>query len=100
MPTIKDYKKQIFVLTDGQVDNTEQVIQLVANNSRRLGSRMFSLGIGNAVVSYPIYSQFLQSNFYSYFLIYSLMPSLLELQELAKEHVNVSWKTKDWKKKY
>merc|ERR1711860_407897 len=41
---IKDYAKQIFLLTDGAVSNDQQVISLVKNNG--LNSRVFTLGLG------------------------------------------------------
>lgn len=44
---IPGYTRQIFVLTDGQVTNTEQVISLVQKNNT--SSRVFALGIGNSV---------------------------------------------------
>ena len=40
---IKDYAKQIFLLTDGAVSNDQQVINLVKENSN---SRVFTLGLG------------------------------------------------------
>jgi len=41
---IKDYAKQIFLLTDGAVSNDQQVFSLVKNNG--LNSRVFTLGLG------------------------------------------------------
>ena len=38
---------QVFVLTDGQVSNTEAVISLVEKNNAN--TRVFSLGIGSSV---------------------------------------------------
>ncbi|XP_021948454.1 von Willebrand factor A domain-containing protein 5A [Folsomia candida] len=43
-PSIPGYLRQIFVITDGQVSNTEQVISLVQQNAHN--SRLFALGIG------------------------------------------------------
>lgn len=45
--TTPGYPRQVFVLTDGQVSNTEEVINLVQRNSD--SSRVFSLGIGSGV---------------------------------------------------
>ena len=42
---IKDYPRQIFLLTDGHVDNTERVLQMVASNCKYL--RVHSIGIGD-----------------------------------------------------
>ena len=46
-PAILGYARQVFVLTDGEISNTEQVIQLVQKNNTK--ARVFSLGIGNSV---------------------------------------------------
>ncbi|XP_031572137.1 von Willebrand factor A domain-containing protein 5A-like [Actinia tenebrosa] len=43
-PLIKGYPRQVFLLTDGEVGNTQQVIDLVARNAFKL--RCFSFGIG------------------------------------------------------
>ncbi len=45
MSSINGYLKQIFVLTDGQVSNTEKVIGIVKANAHN--ARVFALGIGN-----------------------------------------------------
>ena len=42
---IQSYPRQIFMLTDGAVPNTEQVIKLVSRN--RHYSRVHTIGIGN-----------------------------------------------------
>uniref|UniRef100_A0A7S4NVN2 von Willebrand factor A domain-containing protein 5A n=1 Tax=Paramoeba aestuarina TaxID=180227 RepID=A0A7S4NVN2_9EUKA len=44
---IRGYPRQVFVLTDGQVSNTERVIQLVEAHHRT--NRVFTLGLGNEV---------------------------------------------------
>ncbi len=44
-PTREGHPRQVFVLTDGEISNTEQVIQLV--RSHALEMRLFSFGIGN-----------------------------------------------------
>ena len=44
---IQGYARQVFVLTDGEISNTDQVIQLVQGNNKT--NRVFSLGIGNSV---------------------------------------------------
>jgi len=46
-PAILGYSRQVFVLTDGEISNTEQVIQLVQQNNTK--ARVFSLGIGDNV---------------------------------------------------
>ena len=44
-PPIEGYPKQIFLLTDGAVANTEGVIQMVGKNNKY--SRVHTIGIGN-----------------------------------------------------
>lgn len=44
---IEGYPKQIFLLTDGAVPNTEKVIELVKSNVRF--SRVHTIGIGSSV---------------------------------------------------
>ena len=41
------YPRHIFLLTDGGVSNTEEVISLVKKNTKH--SRVYSIGIGNYV---------------------------------------------------
>ncbi|XP_063427409.1 von Willebrand factor A domain-containing protein 5A-like [Mytilus trossulus] len=45
MENNKDYPRQIFLLTDGEVSNTEAVVNLVGQNSRN--SRVFTFGVGH-----------------------------------------------------
>lgn len=45
--TIKGHPRQVFLLTDGEVYDTEKVIGLVASNSHN--TRVFTLGIGSGV---------------------------------------------------
>ena len=40
-------KIQVFVLTDGEVSNTEQVVEVCRQNAHN--SRVFTVGIGNQV---------------------------------------------------
>ena len=42
---IDSYPRQIFLLTDGQVIDTERVLEMVASNCKY--SRVHSIGIGN-----------------------------------------------------
>ena len=44
---IRGYPRQVFVLTDGQVSNTAEVIKLVETNKQT--NRVFSLGLGESV---------------------------------------------------
>ena len=44
---IKGYPKQIFLLTDGEVSDTERVIELVRANSKY--SRVHTIGFGSGV---------------------------------------------------
>lgn len=55
------YERVVFVVTDGQVSNTEEILVLVSAQTSKLGyyvikhssnlldTRVFSVGIGNAV---------------------------------------------------
>ncbi|OQV25282.1 von Willebrand factor A domain-containing protein 5A [Hypsibius exemplaris] len=45
-PPVAGFARQLFILTDGDVTNTESVINLVAQNTR--STRVFSFGIGNS----------------------------------------------------
>ncbi|KJE94062.1 von Willebrand domain-containing protein [Capsaspora owczarzaki ATCC 30864] len=47
MKTRADFPRQVFVLTDGQVSNTDQVIAQVNSDSKN--ARYFALGIGSGV---------------------------------------------------
>eukprot|EP01096_Ripella_sp_DP13-Kostka_P016339 TRINITY_DN792_c0_g1_i5.p1 TRINITY_DN792_c0_g1~~TRINITY_DN792_c0_g1_i5.p1 ORF type:complete len:987 (+),score=500.90 TRINITY_DN792_c0_g1_i5:72-2963(+) len=46
-PSKRDYARSVFVLTDGQVSNLDQVTNLIARNAR--DTRVFALGIGDQV---------------------------------------------------
>ena len=45
----KGYERQILILTDGAVSNTENVIQTIKNRPNKDRCRVFSLGIGDGV---------------------------------------------------
>ncbi|XP_055343969.1 von Willebrand factor A domain-containing protein 5A-like [Paramacrobiotus metropolitanus] len=45
-PALSGFSRQLFILTDGEVSNTEQVIDLVKKNAS--DSRVFSFGIGDS----------------------------------------------------
>jgi len=51
LPEIPDHPRQIIVLTDGEVSNTEEVIELVRQNhqERHPDWRLFTMGIGTGV---------------------------------------------------
>ncbi|KAL4477543.1 hypothetical protein ABPG74_002693 [Tetrahymena malaccensis] len=49
---IPGYNKQIFLLTDGEVDSPEQVVKLIKKNSKY--SRVHSIGFGSGVDQYLI----------------------------------------------
>ncbi|KXJ25777.1 von Willebrand factor A domain-containing protein 5A [Exaiptasia diaphana] len=51
-PVIKGYPRQIFLLTDGEVSNTQQVIELVRANSTN--ARCFTFGIGEGASSHLV----------------------------------------------
>ena len=44
-PSIKGYPRSIFLLTDGAVANTQQVLRLITQNSDK--TRVFTVGVGN-----------------------------------------------------
>ncbi|XP_060569595.1 von Willebrand factor A domain-containing protein 5A-like isoform X2 [Ruditapes philippinarum] len=46
---IPSHPRRVFVLTDGQVDNTDAVIGLVRKESINTSTRVFTLGIGHGV---------------------------------------------------
>eukprot|EP01102_Stenamoeba_stenopodia_P005493 TRINITY_DN1620_c0_g1_i1.p1 TRINITY_DN1620_c0_g1~~TRINITY_DN1620_c0_g1_i1.p1 ORF type:complete len:951 (-),score=170.99 TRINITY_DN1620_c0_g1_i1:160-3012(-) len=47
---VSDYSRQIFVLTDGEVSNTEEVVRLVVENHKRNKDwRLFTIGVGSSV---------------------------------------------------
>ncbi|XP_053392408.1 von Willebrand factor A domain-containing protein 5A-like isoform X2 [Mercenaria mercenaria] len=46
---IKGHPRRVFVLTDGRVGNTHQVLGLVKTQSQKTSTRVFSLGIGHGV---------------------------------------------------
>jgi uncharacterized protein YegL len=52
-PSKTGYSRQIFLLTDGEVSNTDQVVQTVSNHCRKSNkkefTRVFTIGIGSAV---------------------------------------------------
>jgi hypothetical protein len=39
--------KRIFLLTDGEVDNPNKVIDLITNKCLNSGDKVFSFGVGN-----------------------------------------------------
>ena len=45
IPSIPEYLRQVFVLTDGEVGNTDEVHGLIKSQSD--ATRVFALGIGN-----------------------------------------------------
>ncbi|XP_035700370.1 von Willebrand factor A domain-containing protein DDB_G0292740 [Folsomia candida] len=51
-PHIRGYLRQIFVITDGAISNTDQVISLVKQNAHN--SRLFALGIGPSASHYLV----------------------------------------------
>ena len=48
-PAIEVYTRQIFLLTDGEVSNTQELKTMCRDNCALNGPRVFTLGIGNAV---------------------------------------------------
>ena len=45
-----NYMRQIIVLTDGEISNTEEVIRLVVDNHKRRSNwRLFTIGVGSSV---------------------------------------------------
>eukprot|EP01102_Stenamoeba_stenopodia_P013992 TRINITY_DN4606_c0_g1_i3.p1 TRINITY_DN4606_c0_g1~~TRINITY_DN4606_c0_g1_i3.p1 ORF type:complete len:764 (-),score=185.45 TRINITY_DN4606_c0_g1_i3:796-3087(-) len=48
--SIPNFARQIIVLTDGEVSNTEEVVRLVVENHRRHSDwRLFTIGVGSSV---------------------------------------------------
>lgn len=50
-PKIKNYQRNIFLLTDGAVSNTMDVLGLIRKKCRYKKARVFSIGIGNGCSS-------------------------------------------------
>ncbi|KAI3632314.1 hypothetical protein MIR68_009420 [Amoeboaphelidium protococcarum] len=48
-PKISGFNRRIFVLTDGEVGNTDEIKQLVTNQCKSKDTCVYSLGIGNSV---------------------------------------------------
>jgi len=48
-PVPKNYLRQIIVLTDGAVANTEEVVRLVVDNHKCTNWRLFTIGVGASV---------------------------------------------------
>ncbi|CAG0903393.1 unnamed protein product [Darwinula stevensoni] len=48
------YHRQVIVLTDGEVSNTEQVIALVRENCKTSKTRVFALGVGSDASHYLV----------------------------------------------
>lgn len=46
---MKDYIRHVILLTDGEVGNTEQVIQIIANMKANNVATTHAIGIGNGV---------------------------------------------------
>ncbi|XP_045212788.2 von Willebrand factor A domain-containing protein 5A-like isoform X2 [Mercenaria mercenaria] len=46
---MQGHPRRVFVLTDGEVSNTHQVLGLVKTQSQKTSTRVFSLGIGHGV---------------------------------------------------
>lgn len=47
---VPNYARQIFVLTDGEVSNTEEVVRLVRENHKTRSTwRLFTIGVGSSV---------------------------------------------------
>lgn len=51
----KGYKKLIFVLTDGQVANVDEIIETIQNNTNNF-SRIFSIGLGSGACHHLVNS--------------------------------------------
>ena len=51
-PRKRNHPRTLFLLTDGEVDNSDQVISLIESNNHR--ARVFSLGIGNSCSTYLV----------------------------------------------
>jgi len=95
MPAIPGYSRQIFVLTDGEISNTDQVIDLVKRNSSR--ARLFSLGIGNSVSHHLVEGIARAGKGTSFFAVEGeriekkVLKQLKEATQPALENVKVDW---------
>lgn len=47
LPPIENYQRNIFLLTDGSVENSDQVVELIKSGTANNQARVFSIGIGN-----------------------------------------------------
>jgi len=95
MPAIPGYSRQLFVLTDGEISNTEQVIDLVKRNSSR--ARLFSLGIGNSVSHHLVEGIARAGKGTSFFVVEgeriekNVLKQLKDATQPALENVKVDW---------
>lgn len=46
---LNNYPRNVFLLTDGQVSDEDNVINLIRRHSERKNLRVYSVGIGNGV---------------------------------------------------
>ena len=47
MAAVENYQRSIFLLTDGSVSNSGQIVDLIKKNTKNNQARVFSIGIGN-----------------------------------------------------
>ena len=94
-PPIRGYPRQVFVLTDGQVSNTERVIQLV--EAHHNANRVFTLGLGNQVSHHLVEGMARAGKGTAQFvsegsdMAAKVMKQLKEAIQPALENVKVDW---------
>jgi uncharacterized protein YegL len=54
LPSKPEYQKQVFVLTDGEVSNVDEILSLIKTHSRT--TRVFSLGLGESACHHLVNS--------------------------------------------
>ena len=47
LPRIENYQRNIFLLTDGSVSNSDEVVEVIKNYGSNNQARVFSIGVGN-----------------------------------------------------
>jgi len=79
-PKIDGYERNILVMTDGEVTNPHDVIELVKRKSKETSSSVHSIGIGTGASTYLVNGIANAGNGASYFISYNdiIMPKVVE----------------------
>jgi len=94
-PLIERYSRQIFLLTDGQVSNEKEVMNLVAKHAKT--ARVFTLGIGDSVSHHLVEGVARNGNGTSFFAIEGeriekkVLKQLKDATQPALSKVEVNW---------